>query len=84
MVIIIDTAEGATYHFRLRKEAAKFVGVSLPTFRRWLETPFFFYRTLIIVLTSQDKAEQTARKINGSALSYNEKKRDKVLESLNA
>jgi len=59
MIIVLDFSSGGVYHFRYRKTAAKFIGVSLPTFRKWLKEPFFLHKSLVIVSTSLEKARET-------------------------
>ncbi len=59
MIVILDTAKGESYNFRFRKEAAEFMGVSLPTLRGWLGHPFFLYKTLIITHTSNEKIRRS-------------------------
>jgi len=63
MVIILDTAKGEAYNFKFRKEAAEFMGVSLPTLRSWLAEPFYLYKTLIITHTSDEKVTKSNREL---------------------
>ncbi len=58
MVIILDAENGKALNFRYRKDAGKYLGVSQPTLRRWLDSPFFLYRKFIITETGYEKIEQ--------------------------
>jgi len=53
--------KGEAYNFKTRKDAGRFIGVSLPTLRAWLTHPFFLYRTLIITDTGNGKLEKSKR-----------------------
>ncbi len=63
MVIILDTSKGKAYHFRTRKRAGEFMGITQPTLRRWLDYPFFLHKTLIITETRNGKPEQTEKEL---------------------
>ncbi len=73
MIIILDTQRGEVYHFKTRISAGEFLCVSQPTLRGWLKHPFYFYRTLIIILTSDDRAKHTARLVNLKSTTYKHK-----------
>jgi len=64
MIVIIDTTQGEAYNFKTRKDAGRFIGVSLPTLRGWLTHPFFLYRTLIITSTGNGKIEKSKKALN--------------------
>jgi len=61
MIVIIDTEKGEAYNFKTRKDAGKFIGVSMPTLRGWLEHPFFLYRKFIITMTGNEKIEKSKK-----------------------
>ena len=61
MIVIIDISIGQTFNFKTRKDAARFMRVSLPTLRGWLVKPFFLYKTLIITSTGNGKIEKSNR-----------------------
>jgi len=63
MVVILDTATGAALNFRTRKQAAEFIGVSLPTLRTMLSEPFFLYKSLIITITNHEKIKKGEREL---------------------
>ena len=63
MIVILDTAKGQAYNFKFRKEAAEFIGVSLPTLRGWLAEPFYLYKTLIITHTTNEKILKSNREL---------------------
>jgi hypothetical protein len=62
MVIILDTRSGRAYNFRTRKSAGLFIGVSQPTLREWLKTPFFLHKFFIITETTKGK-QRTSEKM---------------------
>jgi hypothetical protein len=70
MIIILDMQRGEVYHFTTRKKAAGFLKVSAPTLRAWLKFPFYLYRFLLIILTSDERAKQTDRLINVELTNY--------------
>lgn len=59
MVVILDTAKGQAHNFTTRTAAAEFIGVSRPTLRGWLKSPFYLYKTLIITHTSNEKIKES-------------------------
>ena len=63
MIVILDTANGQAYNFKTRVEASQFLGVSRPTLRTWLASPFYLYRTLIITHTSNEKVIRSNREL---------------------
>lgn len=63
MVIIIDTSCGEVYNYRTRKAAYQFMGMSEPTFRKYAERPFFFYRSFIVTCTSKDIIERSEQRL---------------------
>lgn len=70
MIVILDMQRGEVYHFKKRKDAAVFLKVSAPTLRAWLKFPFYLYRFLLIILTSEERAKQTERLFNIELTNY--------------
>lgn len=61
MIVILDTAKGKDYNFTTRKDAGEFIGVSRPTLRGWLKSPFYLHKSLIITHTSNEKVQRSKR-----------------------
>jgi hypothetical protein len=70
MVIILDTTEGKSYHFKTRKDAGNFAGVTQPTLRGWLAHPFFLYKSFIITESNHEKISETKKILNGKAIRH--------------
>ena len=73
MIVMLDTQSGDVYHFKTRIAAAKFLKVSPPTLRDWLRHPFFLYRTLVIILTNEERQRETEAVINSHLTTYKHK-----------
>ena len=65
MIVILDTAKGQKHEFKFRKDAAEFMGVSLPTLRTWLKEPYYLHKTLIITFTNNGTTKKTSS-VSGS------------------
>ena len=63
MIVILDTAKGQALNFKTRKEAAQFIGVSLPTLRSMLAEPFYLFKTLILTNTTHEKIKRGNREL---------------------
>lgn len=63
MIVILDVAKGQAYNFKYRKDAAEFIGVSLPTLRTWLAEPFYLHKTSIITITTDEKILKSNREL---------------------
>jgi len=61
MIIVLDTAQGQAFNFKTRREAGEFIGVSRPTLREWLKSPFYLHKSLIITHTSNEKVEESRK-----------------------
>lgn len=59
MVIILDTSKGESYYFTTKKEAGRFLKITQPTLRKYLQSPFYLYRKLILTESNKARIAET-------------------------
>lgn len=90
MIVILDTTKGRAHNFGTRTAAAEFIGVSRPTLRGWLKSPFYLHKTLIITHTSNEKVQQSKRALlkkkvaqfRKEEIKHREKRKGQVAEAV--